>query len=47
MDLDRDGREPLWFSTLVFLHPAGQVPGTTLRDLKDYTLRGLGGLKVD
>ena len=37
LELDRDGWEPLWCSTLVFLHPAGWVPGTTLRDLKGIT----------
>ena len=38
--LDRDGWEPLWFGTLVLLHPAGQVPGTTLTDLKGDTAKG-------
>ena len=37
MELVREGWEPLWFSTLVLLHPAGWVLGTTLRDLKGIT----------
>ena len=37
LELDRVGWEPLWYSTLVFLHPAGWVLGTTLRDLKGIT----------
>ena len=41
LELDRDGWEPLWYDTLLFLHPAGWVPGTTLRDLKGIT-EGLG-----
>ena len=45
MELVRDGWEPLWFSTLVLLHPAGWVPGTTLRDLKG-TTKGIGYGKV-
>ena len=44
MELVRDGWEPLWFSTLVLLHPAGRVLGTTLRDLKGIT-KGLDGVK--
>ena len=37
LELDRVGWEPLWCSTLVFLHPAGWVLGTPLRDLKGIT----------
>ena len=44
MELVREGWEPLWYDTLLFLHPAGWVPGTTLRDLKGIT-KGLGMVK--
>ena len=44
LELVREGWEPLWYDTLLFLHPAGWVPGTTLRDLKGIT-KGLGMVK--
>ena len=44
MELVREGWEPLWYGTLLLLHPAGQVPGTTLRDLKGIT-KGLVKVK--